>query len=188
MAGVTFQGLQIPDWVFYILIIIGLIMALFGRAIWDFVLSMIGGILGSLIGFVVGFILGGLIGAIVGMFVLGFIGSLLFKYLMRVVLALLAGVVISILVWYGIGKPMLADFAPWALLIIILVFIPSYWFIEELISLLTALIGGAIVGVGVYCLTWNPWVAFLVGILVWVGGTFLQIMALEKYDRVHEGL
>jgi hypothetical protein len=94
MPDIEFYGVTIPFWVFIILVIIGLVMAFFGRAIWDVLMSMIGGLIGSMAGFVIGFMLAGFVGAIIGLFIGGFIGSILFRYLIRVVLALLCGVIV----------------------------------------------------------------------------------------------
>jgi hypothetical protein len=184
MPDIVFRGITIPFWVFIILVIIGLVMAFFGRAIWDVAMSMIGGLIGSMIGFVVGFMLAEWIGAIICMFIFGFIGSILFRYLVRVALALLCGLIVAALIWLAAGGPPLADFLIFGLIIMIIVFIPSYYFIEELVSVLTALIGGSILGVGVYGLTLNPWLAIGLGVLAWIFGSLVQIMALEKYDRV----
>lgn len=186
MPDMEFYGITIPFWVFIILVIIGLVMAFFGRAIWDVLMSMIGGLIGSMVGFVIGFMLAGFVGAIICMFIFGFIGSILFRYLIRVVLALFCGIIVAALIWLAIGKPPLSDFLVIGLIIAIVVFIPSYYFIEELVSVLTALIGGAILGVGIYGLTLDPWLAIGVGVLVWIFGSLVQIMALEKYDRVSE--
>jgi type IV secretory pathway TrbD component len=41
-------------------------------------------------------------------------------------------------------------------------------------------------GVGIYGLTLNPWMAIGIGVVVWIFGSLVQIMALEKYDRVSE--
>jgi hypothetical protein len=186
MADVEFYGITIPFWVFIILIIIGLLMAFFGRAIWDIIMGLIGGLIGSMIGFVVGFILLGFIGAIIFMFIFGFIGSILFRYLVRVALALLCGLLVAALIWLAASKPPMEDFAVIGLIIMIIVFIPCYYFIEQLVSVLTALIGGVILGLGVYGLTLSPVMAIGLGILAWIGGAIVQILALEKYDRVSD--
>jgi hypothetical protein len=188
MADIVFYGVTIPFWVFIILIIIGLVMAFFGRAIWDVAMSMIGGLIGSMIGFVVGFILAGFIGAIICMFIFGFIGSILFRYLVKVALALLCGFIVAALVWLAIGRPPISGFLIIGFIIMIVVFIPCYYYIEHLVSILTALIGGAILGLRIYGLTLNPWLAIGIGILVWVLGSIVQMKALENYDRVTDGV
>ncbi len=186
MADVVIQGVTIPSWVFIILVIIGLVMAFFGRAIWDIIMSMIGGIIGSMIGFVVGFIYFGLIGAFILMFVFGFIGSILFRFLVRIMLALLCGLLVAALVWLLMGQPLLADFAVIGIIIMIVIFIPCYYFIEQVVSVITAFIGAVLLGVGIYVLSGSLILALGLGILVWIAGSIVQIMALEKYDRVSE--
>lgn len=187
MADIVVYGITIPWWVFVILIVIGLLMAFFGRAIWDIIMSLIGGIIGSIIGFVIGFILfGGFIIPFIFMFIFGFIGSILFKYLIRLALALLVGIIVAALVWLLMGKPLMADFAIIGLIILIVVFIPCYYFIEQLVSILTAFIGGVILGVGIYGLTSNPWLGIGIGALIWIVGSIVQLKALDKYDKVSE--
>lgn len=187
MADIVVYGITIPWWVFVILIVIGLLMAFFGRAIWDIIMSMIGGIIGSIIGFVIGFILfGGFIIPLIFMFIFGFIGSILFKYLIRLALALLVGIIVAALVWLLMDTPPMADFAIIGLIVMIVVFIPCYYFIEQLVSILTAFIGGCILGVGIYGLTLSPWLGIGIGAVVWVVGSIIQLKALEKYDKVSE--
>jgi hypothetical protein len=186
LAQIMVGDYTIPYWIFIILIIIGLLMVFFGRAIWDIVMSIIGGIIGSMIGFVIGFIFFQWIGAIICMFIFGFIGSILFKYLIRSALALLCGIIAAGLLWYAMGTPKYADFAVWGLIVMIAVFIPCYIFIEQLVSVLTALIGGALLGFGIYGLTLEPWLAIGVGVGMWILGSVIQILALGDYDKVSD--
>lgn len=188
MVDIVFQGqtITIPVWIFIILIIIGLLMAFFGRAIWDIIMSLIGGIIGSMIGFVIGYIFFGFIGAIILMFICGFIGSILFKYLIRIALALLCGLIAVALVWLLMGKPSYDSFVIIGVIILFLVFIPSYIFIQHLVSILTALIGGVFLGIGIYGVTLSPWLALGIGVLIWIVGSVVQMLALERYDRVSD--
>ena len=77
---------------------IGIVLALFGRAIWGMLLAAIGGMIGWMIGFAIGVILFGFgnLMAIILVFICGFVGSFImgaiFRFLVEVALALLAAI------------------------------------------------------------------------------------------------
>ena len=124
-----------------ILLAIGILLAFFGRSMWEAMMSLIGGFIGWFLGFgITIYFLGSdgwYIGIIVG-FLCGFVGSILFHYLVEVALALIAGVLAGGLV-YIIGG---AGWAIPAIIVFAVVFAISYYYIDDLIGVITALIGG----------------------------------------------
>src|SRR2546422_105066 len=68
----------------------------------------------------------------------------------------------------------------------IVVFALSYYFIEELLAILTAAIGGALLGFGVYILLWPGGIiaAAAAGIGVFALGMVYQTMKVRRQKRV----
>jgi len=185
MATLLGSMSSIPSWVFIVVLIVGLLLAFFGRAIFDIVMSVIGALIGSIFGFILGFYLfGGWVIPLIMAALFGIIGSLIFKFLIQVALAFLCSVAAAFLVWILMGKPALTDFYLIAIIILIVVFTISYYFIEETVSILTAFIGGVLTGIGLYAMNAGIWAAVGLAILAFIGGAILQIYALEKYDKV----
>src|SRR5438093_10574744 len=122
-------------------------------------MSLIGALLGSVVGYLFGAALGGdltgLILAIVG----AVIGSILFTKLVKVALAFLVGLLAGAVVYGLLGgraqftagqldTPLIA-----AILVLIVVFGISYYYIDDIIGTITAAIGGLLLALGLYLLT-----------------------------------
>ncbi len=175
-----------------ILVITGLLLAFWGHGIWSAVMSMIGALLGSAVGYLVGFAVGGdlvgLILAVVG----AIIGSILFSKLVKVALAFLVGVLAGALVYAllngkatfnagALDAPLIV-----ALLVVIVVFGISYYFIDDLIGIITAAIGGLLGAAGLYILNVSTLVAALAGIGLFVLGAVVQTRAINRKRRIKE--
>ncbi len=176
-----------------ILVVTGLLLAFWGHGIWAAVMSMIGALLGSAVGYLVGATVSGsdivgLILAIVG----AVIGSILFSKLVKVALAFLVGVLAGALVYALLnGK---ATFnagtldAPLivALLVVVVVFGVSYYFIDDLIGIITAAIGGLLAAAGLYILNVATLLAAVAGIGLFVIGAVVQTRAINRKRRLRE--
>ena len=176
-----------------ILVITGLLLAFWGHGIWSAVMSMIGALLGSAVGYLVGAAVSGsdivgLILAIVG----AVIGSILFSKLVKVALAFLVGVLAGALV-YTLMKGQ-ATFNPGsldpalivALLVIVVVFGISYYFIDDLIGIITAAIGGLLLAAGLYVLSVATLLAAVAGIGLFVVGAVVQTRAINRKRQIRE--
>src|SRR5437867_2369612 len=168
------------------LVLLGLALAFWGRGIWRRIMALIGMVLGGIIGFIAGYAIGGFTvgGYTISPYVLGLIlsligaliGTLLFAKLVNIALALVIGLAAAALVFFSLGASTgtatLADARViGAIIAFVVVFALSYYFIEELLAILTAAIGGALLGFGVY-------------ILLWPGGRVLQgDEALREHPR-----
>src|SRR5207244_11589504 len=138
-----------------VLIIVGLALAFWGHGIWSTIMSLIGALLGAAVGFLVGASLSaniavGLILALVG----AIIGSILFTKLVKVALAFLVGLLAGAAV-YGVlgGRAQFTagqiDPPPLgALLVLVVVFRFSYYFIADIIGILSASICSLLVPPG----------------------------------------
>src|SRR5207244_12762363 len=142
-----------------VLIIVGLALAFWGHGIWSTIMSLIGALLGAAVGFLVGASLSaniavGLILALVG----AIIGSILFTKLVKVALAFLVGLLAGAAVYGVLGgraqftagqldAPLIA-----AILVLIIVFGISYYYVDDIIGIITAAIGGLLLALGLYLL------------------------------------
>src|SRR5213594_2991057 len=130
-----------------VLIITGLALAFWGHGLWTTVMSMIGALLGSAVGFLFGAALGGVVAGLVLALVGAVIGSILFTKLVKVALAFLVGLLAAALVYGLLGGR--AQFTPGqidtpliaAILVLIVVFGISYYYIDDIIGIITAAIG-----------------------------------------------
>ncbi|TMA05159.1 MAG: hypothetical protein E6J93_04370 [Methanobacteriota archaeon] len=170
-----------------ILILTGLALAFWGHGLWATVMSLIGALLGSVVGFLFGVALGsdltGLILAIVG----AVIGSILFTKLVKVALAFLVGLLAGAAIYALLGgkaqftagqldTPLIA-----AILVLVVVFGISYYFIDDIIGIITAAIGGLLLALGLYLLQVVPTTtAALAGLGVFVLGAFMQTSAIRR--------
>ena len=170
-----------------VLILVGLALAFWGHGIWASVMSMIGALLGSVVGFLFGAAaglgyLGGLILAAVG----AIIGSILFSKLVKVALAFLVGLLVGVLV-YGLMRGS-ATFTPGqmdpaligALLATVVVFAIAYYYIDSLIGIVTAAIGGLLLAGGMYLLGQPFLLDAVAGIGVFILGAAVQTSKLRK--------
>jgi hypothetical protein len=178
-----------------ILVVVGLVFAFFGRGILKSLMAMIGAILGGIIGFLAGALLGGSLLAI-GLGLVGsFIGFILFWKLVKIGFALALGVLAAALVFIAFGTPTGTGAGDsrviGAIVAFIVIFAIAYYFIEELVGIITALIGGILVGVGAYLFlgpnavggvqTWV--VAAGVGAVVFFAGAFVQTVKVRRQKR-----
>ena|SRR2546429_2144606 len=193
MAAAALPGLNFGPEVTYILaailIITGLALAFYGHGLWTTVMSMIGALLGSAVGFLFGAALSsniavGLILALVG----AVIGSILFTKLVKVALAFVVGLLAAALV-YGLLRGS-ANFTGQmdpplvgAILVLIVVFGISYYFIDDIIGIITAAIGGLLLALGLYLLTNTIVTPGLAGLGVFLLGALVQTATIKRKQR-----
>src|SRR5213083_3247916 len=192
MAAAAIPGLNFGPEVTYILaailIITGLALAFYGHGLWTTVMSMIGALLGSAVGFLFGAALGGVVAGLVLALVGAVIGSILFTKLVKVALAFLVGLLAAALV-YGLLRGS-ANFTGQmdpplvgAILVLIVVFGISYYFIDDIIGIITAAIGGLLLALGLYLLSAGTVTAGLAGLGVFLLGALVQTAAIKKKKR-----
>src|SRR5207245_10782688 len=141
-----------------VLILTGLALAFWGHGLWSTVMSMIGALLGSAVGFLFGAALGGLVPGLILALVGAVIGSILFTKLVKVALAFLVGLLAAAVVYGLLGGSArftggrLDSALIGALIVLIVVFGISYYFIDEIVGIITAGMGGLMFALGVYLL------------------------------------
>jgi len=161
-----------------VFLFIGLILAFAGRKVWKHVMSLIGAVIGGLLGFTIGTAVGGvLIGFITG--ILGsMVGSAVFIFLARLGIGVVAGLLTFIVVAEVTGSSVLA------LVAAVIAFAFTFAYIEVAIGIVTAVVGGLLVGIGLLWLDMEMLVAVLVLMAVMVFGAAFQMTALkEEVDR-----
>ncbi len=175
-----------------ILVITGLLLAFWGHGIWAAVMSMIGTLLGSAVGYILGAAVSGALVGLVLAIVGAVIGSILFSKLVKVALAFLVGVLAGALVYsllngratFNAGTldaPLIA-----ALLVVVVVFGISYYFIDDLIGIITAAIGGLLAAAGLYILNLGTLPAAAAGIGLFLLGAVVQTRAINRKRRLRE--
>ena len=170
-----------------ILILTGLALAFWGHGLWATVMSLIGALLGSVVGSLFGVALGGDLAGLILAIVGAVIGSILFTKLVKVALAFLVGLLAGAAIYGLLGgraqltagqldTPLIA-----AILVLVVVFGISYYFIDDIIGIITAAIGGLLLALGLYLLQVVPTTtAALAGLGVFVLGAFMQTSAIRR--------
>jgi hypothetical protein len=164
-----------------VLALCGLILALGGKRGVGQYLSMIGSAIGGTVGYIIGEAVSpGSIYLPIALGIIGVIlGSLLLSYAPNAALAFFTGFLGAVVAYLALGgtasgdprgqqPPVMAS-----LLVMVLVFALVYYFIEELMVIVTSLIGAVLVGAGVYLATQSAviggaalGIVFLLGVIV----------------------
>lgn len=163
-----------------LLVVVGLFLAFVGRKAWRHVMSFIGAVIGGLIGFAVGTAIGGwLMGFIVGTLA-AIIGSALFIFLANLAIALTAGTLAFIVAGALTGSTIVGLVAG------LIAFVVTIVFIEGAIGVVTAAVGGLLVGIGVMWLGFEMLIVVtaMLGSMV-LGGAF-QMLALKEEAELRD--
>lgn len=169
-----------------VLLIMGLVLAFFGKLIWATMMAMIGSMIGFLLGFILGTFIGGIIVALVLAFIFMIIFSLIFGYLVELGLALILGLMGFALVYFSFREANPTAAIIGGAVVLAIIFAVSYYFIEEVIAVATALIGGILAGIGVFLLSYDGGLSIGVGLMIFVFGSLVQIFFLRKH-RMRRG-
>ena len=155
------------------LIMVGLFLAFGGRKIWRHVMSLIGAIIGGLVGFALGTAIGGvLIGLVTGILA-SMVGSALFIFLARLGIGVVAGVLGFVIAGMVTGS------ATVALIAGVVVFALTFAYIEVAIGIVTAAVGGLLVGFGLMLLRMDMTLVVLSLLAIMVFGAAFQMVALR---------
>lgn len=159
-----------------LLIFIGLFLAFAGRKVWKHVMSFVGAIVGGLIGFAIGVAVGGwIMGFIVGMLA-SIVGSTLFIFLARVGIGVVAGVLSFLVVAMLTGSALAALVAGG------IAFVVTVAFIETAMGIVTAVVGGLLVGLGLLWLDLEMIIVVIGLLAISVFGAAFQMTALRDEE------
>jgi hypothetical protein len=185
----SFNTASVPNWVWLILLIVGLLLCFFGEIIWEFMVSIIGAIIGSIIGYAIGMIIGGIICAFGLMIVFAIIGSILFQLLAKLAVALLCGLLAFAAAAYltylsnpaDLNTPVIVG-----LIVGVIVFVIALFFVEEIVGVFLAAIGGVMVGAAVFFMIRGDsalLIAALAGGSMFGAGAFVQLTMLRDKKK-----
>jgi len=173
-----------------LLILVGLGLAFAGRKLWTPFMSLVGAILGGAVGFIVGqYYVGGTFGPLLLGLIGSILGSILFNYLVKIALALIAAGIPAILTYFALRGDPVADQTAQdtpvivAILVLLIVFALAYYLVEELIGIVTAVVGGFLLGAGVFLLTTNVNLAIAAAAIVFLAGAILQTLAVRAAKK-----
>lgn len=164
-----------------VVLCLGFVLAFAGRVAWKHVMSFVGGVIGGIFGFVFGTAVGGvLVGMLVG--ILGaVIGSALFVFLAQVGLGLVAG-----LLTYVVASSVLESYII-SVVLAAVAFVATIAFIEQAIGVVTAVVGGLLVGIG---LIWLDVTDMTVVVIVMFGtmvfGSAFQLSVIKEKREARE--
>ncbi|UCE38021.1 MAG: hypothetical protein JSW00_01915 [Thermoplasmata archaeon] len=180
---------SVPTWVWLLLLIVGLLLCFFGEIIWEFMISILGAIIGSMIGFAIGYAIGGYLCGFGLMFIFAIIGSMLFQYLAKAAVALVCALLAFGAAAYltytanpdDLNTPIIVG-----LVVGVIVFIIAIFFVEEIVSVFLAAIGGFLIGVAVYFIVGGDFAlayAVLAGGIMFGLGAAFQLMYQRQRKR-----
>ncbi len=170
-----------------LLIIVGIILAFRGRRIWAGLMSLIGAIIGGAIGYIFGLMLNSWIAALILSILGAFIGSILFGYLVKIALAFVTALLIAGAFYITIGAGMDLDARMIvSVIILLIVYAIAYWFIQEIIAFITALLGGILIGAGVYLVGLGATAALALGGLSFLAGFIIQTIDYHRSKKKPE--
>lgn len=157
-----------------LLVVVGLFLAFAGRIAWRHVMSFIGAIVGGLIGFAIGTAIGGwLVGFMVSVLA-AIVGSALFIFVANVAIGLVSG----LLAFMVAGA--LTENSLIGLVAGLIAFVVTIAFIEAAIGVVTAVVGGFLVGIGAMWLGFDMLVVVIVMLASMVLGGAFQMLALRE--------
>lgn len=161
-----------------LLVVTGLFLAFAGRRAWKHVMSFIGAVVGGLIGFAIGTAIGGLLVGFIVSVLAAIVGSALFIFLANLAIALTAGMLAFIAAGALTGSTIVGLVAG------LIAFVLTIVFIEAAIGVVTAIVGGLLVGIGVMWLGFEMLlvVVAMLGSMV-LGGAF-QMFALKEESEL----
>jgi hypothetical protein len=179
----------IPSWVWLIVLIVGLLLCFFGEIIWEFMISILGFMIGWTLGFAIGsaafqsYLCGfGLA------FIFGFIFSMLFQYLAKIAVALVCAALAFVgfyLMASGLGASSGASLIV-GIIAGLFVLVMAIFYVEEIVGVFLAAIGGFLIGAAVYFLTSGDLRAVYAGLAG--GGLFALGAAFQvQYQQRRKG-
>jgi drug/metabolite transporter (DMT)-like permease len=168
----------------YVYLAVGLTLGFLGRAIWGRLMTLVGIILGAAIGYNVGALIIPGLPALALALVGAILGSMVFSWLVEVALAGMAGA----LALYVTYRSFLEYVSPDDALIVgilsmLVVFSLTFYYMERLMSYVTALIGAVLAGVGLFLLTSDLQLSGLVAAAVAILGSALQELVIKRHEE-----
>lgn len=168
----------------YVYLGVGGVLAYLGRVVWGRVMTLIGLVLGGTVGYSLGVLImpgfGGFAMALVG----ALLGGLVFTWLVEVALAGMAGV-LGLYVTYRTLLDYLApnDALVAGILVLLVLFSVAFYYMDRVMSYVTALVGAVLAAVGVFLVTGDAEASALVALVMATSGSVLQELVVKRYEN-----
>ncbi|MFQ5838802.1 MAG: hypothetical protein ACE5HJ_08500 [Thermoplasmata archaeon] len=168
----------------YVYLGVGIALGFLGRAIWGRLMTLVGVIIGATIGYNIGALIIPGVAALALALVGAILGSMIFTWLVEVALAGMAGA-LALYVSYR----SLLDFASpddavvVGILVMLVVFSITFYYMERLMSYVTALVGAVLAGVGIFLLTGDIQLSFLSAVGIAVVGSLVQELVVKRHEE-----
>lgn len=175
--GVELEG-QWLTLVAIVLIVMGLLTAFFGRRVWKQVMSFAGAVIGGVFGYSIGASLGDPIMGLVVATLCSMIGAGVMVFVAKLGLSAIAGLIAFVVVAAVLGSPVAGLIAG------VLAFALTLAYIEAAIGMVTAIIGGLLVGIGALWLEFDMLFVLLALLAVMVLGGAYQMVALKNESEM----
>ncbi|UCE81367.1 MAG: hypothetical protein JSV94_02835 [Methanobacteriota archaeon] len=160
--------------IYILILLIGFLLAFAGRIVWRHLMSFIGAMIGGLFGFVLGTAVGGVLVGLVVSMLCAVVGSYVFIFLAEMGLGVVAGLLTYFVVQDLAGDAIVALVCAGIALAMTIVFI------EQALGIVTAVIGGLLVGIGLIWLDYFDMtmvVVMMLGVIVF--GAAVQLAAIR---------
>ncbi|UCD91649.1 MAG: hypothetical protein JSV43_05205 [Methanobacteriota archaeon] len=162
-----------------VLSLLGLVLGFWGWKIWPSMMALLGALIGGALGYIIGYnFFNEWYIVMILAIIFSVIVSMIFGYLVEIGLAFILGLMAFVPLYLMIGGTTGIVVGAIALAII---FAIAYYYIEEVISIATALIGGVMIAGGLWLLGASPGIYIGVGVLVFVLGAIFQLLTLRKH-------
>ncbi len=162
-----------------VLTILGLVLGFFGWRVWPSMMALLGALIGGLLGYIIGInLFNEWYIALILSIILSVIFSMIFGYLVEMGLAFILGLMGFVPIYLSVGG---TTGIVLGAIVLAIIFAVAYYFIEEVISLATALIGGVMIAGGLWLLGAAPGLYIGIGLLVFILGAVFQLFTLRKH-------
>ncbi|MFQ5907918.1 MAG: hypothetical protein ACE5JE_03690 [Thermoplasmata archaeon] len=163
---------------------VGVVLAYLGRAIWGRLMTLLGLVLGGSVGYQAGASILPGFGSIALAIVGALLGAMAFTWLVEVALAGMAGL-LALYVSYRsfvdlrFLEPSVALVA--GLLIMLVVFSIAFYYMDRIMSYVTALVGAVLAGVGLFLLTNDLTLGVSAAVGMGISGAVVQELLVKPY-------
>ncbi|MEE9237331.1 MAG: hypothetical protein V3U52_06045 [Thermoplasmata archaeon] len=168
----------------YVYVAVGLALGFAGRAIWGRLMTLLGIILGAAVGYSLGvLILPGL--ASLGLAIVGAaVGGMIFTWIVEVALAGMAGALGLYVTYRGLLEYISpSDALVVGILVLLIIFSLSFYYMQSLMSYVSALLGGILTGVGFFLLTNDLQLSIISSLGIVILGSLVQELLVKRYEK-----
>jgi len=192
MVGTPDLGGYLSGNALIVLILVGFVLAFFGKTFFKATWFLVGGLMGAAVGLALGYFLGGyvynqtvcsIIGALIG-FVAG--GFLVLQWARNIMCFMIAGAAFMMTFSIaGVLHKSTSDALIIAVIVAVIIFIIVYIKFDDVLSIVTAFLGGFIIGaiVSYKFFGGNLIVLLAIGIPITIAGLYVQLELHKKYPE-----